>query len=678
MRTFLRESGAARVVLIITCASVAGCGGGGGGSGAPTPQNRTPVLGLVQFTTNEDTDVSSQVTATDADGDALTFSRTSDPTKGSVTAFATNGSFTYRPNPDATGSDTFSVRAADAASSVVGTVTIQITAVNDPPAARDDTLAVTSGGVANVEVIANDVEVDGDALAVSIESAAEVGTVAVNANNSIAISGLPAGFRGVTRFRYRATDPSGSFSVATAAVFVDVDPFRVVFAGDEPGQDSPELFITNLASAPVQLSSATEGTLRLRGFVSALNGSTVAYRRHDRAQGNAPVDLSFVRTADPSTQVRIVLPNGMVQQPVVGLGQDTYVVSPDGQWIAGIASKQPSGRTAFLVNVAAPAVVHTASPPDTFEVRSLQFSADSQHLYYVAAVPSNGSGNFSLYRVAVATPDERVPLSATPSGSLTDQVLAYLISDDQSKIVLWGWREDSLNLMYVNTANPRTEIRINDELDPTDEVVASSVQFGPPGGTARVAYSVRAEGILISKNFVAEVSATPNPRPVAPDGYVVHGMRPDGQAVALSGGASGTELVEALVDSGLPPALIGEGRESFSVRYDSRGDALFMQVANLIPPDNVDTYLTIGAAVRPTFGTIQHVGTPDRSALFTNFTGTDRAIVLMGEGPPTVIPGVAGFRIALANAWVPDKLLYLTDLTTPRTLRGLRAQVVDP
>ena len=44
----------------------------------------------------------------------------------------------------------FSVRAADAASSVVGTVTIQITAVNDPPAARDDTLAVTSGGVANV------------------------------------------------------------------------------------------------------------------------------------------------------------------------------------------------------------------------------------------------------------------------------------------------------------------------------------------------------------------------------------------------------------------------------------------------------------------------------------------------------------------------------------------------
>ena len=593
--------------------------------------------------------------------------------------FAANGSFTYRPNPDATGSDSFSVGVADSpASGVIGTVTIQITAVNDPPAPHDDMLPVTPAGVADVNVLANDVEVDGDALTVTIESAAEVGTAAVNPNKTIAISGLPAGFRGVTRFKYRVTDPSGLFSVATAVVFVDVDPFRVVFAADEPGQDSPELFITNIASAPVLLSGATEGTLRLRSFVGSTNGSTVAYRRHDQAQGNAPVGLSFVRTADPATQVRIQLPAGMVLQPTGGLDFDTYVVSPDGQWIAGMAAKQPSGTFAvFLLNVANPAVILTASPPDMTFVRDVRFSDDSQHVYFVAVVPSNGSGNYSLYRTAVETPDQPTPLSETPSGNLTDQVVSYWVSPDQSKLVLYARREDSINLFYVSMADPRNEIRIHDELEPNDEIVSSVVQFGTPGGTARVAYSVSAESVPILKNFVAEVSATPNRRALAPDGFLVEGMRPDGQAVALSG-PPGMGLVEQVVDSGLPPALIGDGLEYFNVRYDARGDAIFSQVTNPLPTPG-DFYLSIGTAVRPAFGTIQHAGTPGTAALITNFTGVDRAIAIIGERPPVQpTPPVRSAPIAIVNAWAPDKLLYLSDLLTPQVLRSGRAQVVSP
>lgn len=323
---FSGERRAASVVLMIGCALIAGCGGGGGGGGGQSPQNRAPVLGNLQFSTTEDTDLSGQLTATDADGDALTFTRSSNPSKGTVTAFGTNGSFTYRPNRDAFGSDTFTVGVADSpASGTIGTVTIQIAATPDPPAAQNDFLTVTTASLANLNVLANDVEPDGEALTVvSIESPAEVGTATVNAGGSIAISGLPAGFRGITRFKYRIADPSNASSVGTAVVFVDVAPFRVIFAADEPGQDSPEVYITNLASPQVQLTSATVGAnLRLRTFLASNNGSTVVYRQRDQSQGNLPLGLSFVRTADPATQVPIQFPAGLQLQPAGSLQLDT-------------------------------------------------------------------------------------------------------------------------------------------------------------------------------------------------------------------------------------------------------------------------------------------------------------------------------------------------------------------
>jgi Big-like domain-containing protein len=517
--------------------------------------------------------------------------------------------------------------------------------------------------------------VDGDALTVTVVSC-EVGTATVNADRTIAISGLPAGFRGVTRFRYRAADPSATSSISTAVVFIDVAPFRVIFPADEPGQDSPEVFITNLASAPVQISQATEGTLRLRSMIAAANGSMVAYRRHDQAQGNAPVDLSFVRTADPATQVRIQLPAGMTQQPVVSGDQDSYVVSPNGQWIAGIASK-PGAAAVFLVNIADPTNVHTATPADTTVVQnqSLQFSSDSQHLYFVAGVTSDNNV-FSLYRTAMAAPTQSQRMSAlrtAPGGMPADTVMSYSVSSDQSKIVLQAGINAVSNLYYVSGASPGTEIQLTPQLDSLAEIVSSVARFG---NVNRVAYTVQAP-VGPTGEFVAEISATPNPRPLfgAPGG-VAEAIRPDGQAVLLSG-FSAPGLLEVLVDSGQPPTVVDSAQLPFNVHYDERGDAVMAQVFHDTPSGAV--YVTIGTAGRPTFGTLQQVGTPDLAALITVLSATDRAIVVVGEGPKVQpVPPVQSVRLALANAWAPDKLLYVTDLLTSRNQKGSRAALVDP
>jgi VCBS repeat-containing protein len=74
----------------------------------------------------------------DVDGDSLTASLVSSPTHGSL-AFNADGSFTYTPQANYNGSDSFQYAAYDgSAFSFIRTVTISVTSVNDAPGANND------------------------------------------------------------------------------------------------------------------------------------------------------------------------------------------------------------------------------------------------------------------------------------------------------------------------------------------------------------------------------------------------------------------------------------------------------------------------------------------------------------------------------------------------------------
>ncbi|PGA15969.1 calcium-binding protein, partial [Priestia aryabhattai] len=62
--------------------------------------------------TNEDTAVSSQITAFDPDGEVLTYALQDPPTNG-VAVVNGDGTFTYTPNENYTGNDTFTVLISD-------------------------------------------------------------------------------------------------------------------------------------------------------------------------------------------------------------------------------------------------------------------------------------------------------------------------------------------------------------------------------------------------------------------------------------------------------------------------------------------------------------------------------------------------------------------------------------
>src|SRR5204863_3818252 len=120
------------------------------GSSAPatvsitvTPVNDAPVANADSYSTNEDTPLTVNAPGlltndTDADGNPLTAALRSPPGKGTVTV-NTNGSFTYTPDANANGPDSFTYRVNDGTvNSPDTTVTITINPVNDAPVAAAD------------------------------------------------------------------------------------------------------------------------------------------------------------------------------------------------------------------------------------------------------------------------------------------------------------------------------------------------------------------------------------------------------------------------------------------------------------------------------------------------------------------------------------------------------------
>src|SRR6185503_10459336 len=107
----------------------------------------------------------------DVEGNALSAVLASGTSNGTLTLNA-DGSFSYTPNANFNGADSFSYRANDGTvDSNVVTVTLTVSAVNDAPVAAADAYAVAEDGVLNVAaagVLANDGDVEGSALAAAL------------------------------------------------------------------------------------------------------------------------------------------------------------------------------------------------------------------------------------------------------------------------------------------------------------------------------------------------------------------------------------------------------------------------------------------------------------------------------------------------------------------------------
>ncbi|BEP53838.1 hypothetical protein GmRootV118_10820 [Variovorax sp. V118] len=182
------------------------------------PVNDAPTAPNYTQTTNEDTPVNGKVTGADVDGDALTYTKGSDPAHGTVTVNP-DGTYVYTPNPNFNGTDTFTVTVSDGnGGTVTSTVTVTVDPVNDAPTAPNYNQTTNEDTPVSGKVIGSDV--DGDALTYTKGSDPANGTVTVNADGTY-IYTPGANFHGTDSFTVTVSDGHGGTTTSTVTVTID-------------------------------------------------------------------------------------------------------------------------------------------------------------------------------------------------------------------------------------------------------------------------------------------------------------------------------------------------------------------------------------------------------------------------------------------------------------------------
>ncbi|MEX2187743.1 MAG: Ig-like domain-containing protein [Pirellulales bacterium] len=169
------------------------------------------------------------VLTNDSNPSGLTFAAVLDvgPAGGSV-SLATDGSFSYDPNPNFNGVDTFTYHAVSGGTpSAQATVTITVNPQYDPAVAVDDNYltATGQGFVTPVSsgVLANDLNPDGLSLAAQLVDGVDHGTLSLTSIGVFSYTPT-AGFVGVDSFQYRVFDTVGTSNTATVTITVDTPP----------------------------------------------------------------------------------------------------------------------------------------------------------------------------------------------------------------------------------------------------------------------------------------------------------------------------------------------------------------------------------------------------------------------------------------------------------------------
>jgi VCBS repeat-containing protein len=182
---------------------------------------------------NEDTVITGNVLTndTDTDADTLNSDLVSGPAHGSLTLNA-GGSFSYTPDANWNGTDSFTYTANDGAlDSNVATVTVTINPVNDAPSATSSAVTAATENAAYSYTITTS-DVDGDALTITAPALPAWLTLVDNGDGTATLSGTPA--------NADVGDHSVELQIFDGAL-IDIQDFTVTVSGATTDGGDPDL-----------------------------------------------------------------------------------------------------------------------------------------------------------------------------------------------------------------------------------------------------------------------------------------------------------------------------------------------------------------------------------------------------------------------------------------------------
>ena len=217
-----------------------------------------PVAGDQTLNTQEDTALPVTLTGSDVDGDPLTFCCVTDPPNGSITGTAPN--LVYTPDLNFNGTDSFDFTVDDGNSNTdVGTVTVNVTAVNDAPVADDQAVETAEDTPLSVTLTASDI--DGDALTYTVTGGPSHGTLAGSPPFLVYTPAL--NYFGPDSFTFLVDDGAGGTDTGTIAITVTPvnDPPVADDQAVSTGEDGPraiQLTASDVDNTEAQLTYAID------------------------------------------------------------------------------------------------------------------------------------------------------------------------------------------------------------------------------------------------------------------------------------------------------------------------------------------------------------------------------------------------------------------------------------
>jgi VCBS repeat-containing protein len=340
-------------------------------------------------------------------GQTLSISGFTQPAHGRVVNNG-DGTFAYTPNANFNGTDTFTYDVTDDGAtggspdpkSSTGTVTITVSAVNDAPVANDDSYSTERNAALSVPApgaLANDTDVEGDALsAVKVANPAH-GTVTMNGDGSFTYT--PAsGFVGDDSFTYKANDGAADSNVAT--VSITVQNTAPVATNDSYSLSEDNVLTVGTAAGPLANDSDANGD------------PLAALKVTDPAHGSATLnpDGSFFYTPSPNYN-----------------GPDSFTYQAnDGVADSNVATVTVAVRPVNDAPTASDGAASTnEDTPSTIDLRALvgdTETAPANLTYTIVRGPSHGSLN------ATGLPNGSFSYTPSPNYSGADS-FAYSVTD---------------------------------------------------------------------------------------------------------------------------------------------------------------------------------------------------------------------------------------------------------
>jgi VCBS repeat-containing protein len=355
------------------------------------------------LTVNQGKQTIGQAQASDADGDTLSYSVGTQPTKGTLILNAVTGAWTYQCNSDAKGSDTFSIIVTDGITPKTISYTLQI---NTPPVfASESSTSVTTdqGKTYSGSVSASDA--DGDPLVYSVVSQGNKGTVAINASTG----------------KYTYVPNSGA---AGGDYFV---------IGVSDGNFTQELHVSIHIETPVTTSEATQNTEVNQGDItygsvtaSDPDGDILSYSvsQHGAkgtaaissdghwsyfANGSAGNDVFVIAVTDGNNTVYVTVYVHINSDPAFSTDSETVNVAHGGT-VEGDATASDSDGDTLTYSI-------STSPSDGV----VNINTTSGHFTYAANPSSTASSDSFIVKVTDGKTAKYLTIHVTINNAPTAQ-----------------------------------------------------------------------------------------------------------------------------------------------------------------------------------------------------------------------------------------------------------------